>query len=204
MARRRRRPLGGAWSRRGATTRPRRAGSWRPSSPGAPRAARTSSARRPGCRPRGWPRTRARRRCEWRRRWSLLSANGEEKRFSRRRLRQRFGGGGEAYLVALLLEEIEDIHPGDDVEVDGDLVEQQDLRRLWFQGRDRRRRFGEMEARGGGLLTLKGWRSPMHIWTRRRCPSETLCIRHCRSMSSRSISLSRLVGSTPSTVRTES
>lgn len=48
-------------------------------------------------------------------------------------------------------------------------------------------------------FTLKGCRRPKQIWTRRLWPSETLCIRHWRSMSSNSINFSRLIGSTPST-----
>lgn len=48
-------------------------------------------------------------------------------------------------------------------------------------------------------ITLKGWRRPKQIWTRRRWPSETLCIRHCKSISSNSINFSRLIGSAPST-----
>ncbi len=39
----------------------------------------------------------------------------------------------------------------------------------------------------------------MQIWTRRRWPSDTLCIRHCRLMSNRSIKRSLLTTSTPST-----
>lgn len=49
--------------------------------------------------------------------------------------------------------------------------------------------------------TLKGWRSPMQIWTRRRCPSDTLCILHWRFISSSSINLSLLTGSVPSTAK---
>ena len=48
--------------------------------------------------------------------------------------------------------------------------------------------------------TLKGCKRPMQICTRRRCPSDTLCIRHWRSISRRSINLSLLSGSVPSTI----
>lgn len=50
-----------------------------------------------------------------------------------------------------------------------------------------------------GYYTWNGWRRPMHIWTRRRCPSDTLCILHWRSISSSSTSFSLLTGSIPST-----
>ena len=49
------------------------------------------------------------------------------------------------------------------------------------------------------FVTLYCWRRPMQIWTRRRCPSDTLCILHSRSISKSSISSSLRTGSTPST-----
>lgn len=49
------------------------------------------------------------------------------------------------------------------------------------------------------IITLNGCKRPMQICTRRLWPSETLCIRHWRLISRRSINFSLLTGSIPST-----
>ena len=59
--------------------------------------------------------------------------------------------------------------------------------------------FNAKRSQNQCIFTLKGCKRPMHICTRRLCPSETLCIRHLRLISRRSISFSLLTGSIPST-----